>query len=131
MRSERLLPCYDLAGFDAILCRHALFHNTNSAVHAILRAVAGSRARWFVATTLRPLDDAIPSPFSSFVNADVDRGTDGRKMDFGGYRPVELEAPPFSLPPPVLWAPEVGSDGELVETAGRRQGLAVWSLPFS
>jgi len=64
------------------------------------------------------------------TNADSDRGTDGRKMDFGGYRPVELEAPPFSLPPPVLFTPELGPSGVVVTEEGRVQGLAVWSLPF-
>ena len=56
-----LLP----TGFDAILCRHALFHNTNAAVASILKAVHKSGAKYFVATTLRPIDDAIPSPMSN------------------------------------------------------------------
>jgi hypothetical protein len=51
-------------GFDAILCRHALFHNTNAAVRDILTAVQRSGAQYFVATTLRPIDDSVPSPES-------------------------------------------------------------------
>jgi len=49
----------------------------------------------------------------------------------GGYRPVELEAPPFGLPPPLSFAPELGLDGKLVQVEGRQQGLAVWALPFA
>lgn len=57
-------------------------------------------------------------------------GTDGRKLSLGGYRPVELEMPPFCLPPPLRWGPEVGYDGQLKQEYGRQRGLAVWSLPF-
>jgi hypothetical protein len=57
-------------------------------------------------------------------------GTDGRKLSLGGYRPVELEAPPFSLPAPLLFEPEMGPDGRLVQVDGRQQGLGVWALPF-
>ena len=118
-------------GFEAVLCRHALFHNTNDAVAAILRAVNASGAKWFVATTLRPLDDALPSRDSGVVNAATVLGTDGRRLAMGGYRPVELEAPPFGLPPPLHWAPERGADGALVQEQERQQGLAVWALPFA
>ena len=118
-------------GYEAVLCRHALFHNTNAAVSTILKAVHKSGANWFVATTLRPVDDAVPSPVSEIVNADAALGTDGRSLAMGGYRPVELEAPPFGLPPPLSFAPELGLDGELVQVEGRQQGLAVWALPFA
>ena len=118
-------------GFDLVLCRHALFHNTNEAIAAVLRAAQASGARWFAATTLRPLDPARPSPASALVNAAAELGTDGRRLAMGGYRPVELEAPPFGLPPPLAWAPEVGPGGSLVQEEGRQQGLAVWSLPFA
>ena len=67
---------------------------------------------------------------NQIVNVDVKRGTDGRSMSLGGYRPVELEATPFSLPPPVAWVPERDSEGELVQAEGRQQGIAVWSMPF-
>jgi len=117
-------------GFDAILCRHVLFHNTVEAVKEIIRSANASGAKWFIATTLRPIDEAFPSPLSKIVNVDVKRGTDGRSMSLGGYRPVELEAPPFSLPPPVAWVPERDSEGELVQAEGRQQGIAVWSMPF-
>ncbi len=64
------------------------------------------------------------------MNVDLLRGTDGRRLSLGGYRPVELEAPPFGLPPPLFWAPEFDANGKLVEVEGRQQGLAVWALPF-
>lgn len=41
--------------FDLIVCRHALFHNTNSAIRAILEAFNASGAAWLAATTLMPL----------------------------------------------------------------------------
>jgi hypothetical protein len=44
-----------------ILCRHALFHNTNSAVLSILQSISISGAKWFAATTLRPIDPFVPS----------------------------------------------------------------------
>lgn len=44
-----------------ILCRHALFHNTNRAVLDILKSVSESGASWFVATTLRPIDPFVPT----------------------------------------------------------------------
>jgi len=118
-------------GYEAVLCRHALFHNTNAAVTTILKTVHKSGAKWFVATTLRPIDEAVPSPLSDIVNADAALGTDGRSLAMGGYRPVELEAPPFGLPPPLSFAPELGLDGKLVQVEGRQQGLAVWALPFA
>lgn len=117
-------------GFDAVLCRHALFHNTIDSVRDILETVQRSGAKYFLATTLRPLDDSIPSPDSEIVNADMAIGTDGRKLSLGGYRPIELEAPPFSLPPPLLFEPEIGPDGLLVRVEGRQQGIGVWPLPF-
>lgn len=40
-------------GYDLILCRHALFHNTNEAIHSILRQFSTSGAQWLAATTLR------------------------------------------------------------------------------
>jgi hypothetical protein len=133
--------------FDAVLCRHALFHNSNDAVRAIVANVARSGARFFVATTLRSSSlpppassssssssssassfGALPAPPSTIVNSAARIGTDGRKLALGGYRPVELEAPPFSLPPPLLFHPEHGADGKPVVEEGRAQGLAVWAV---
>jgi hypothetical protein len=65
------------------------------------------------------------------VNADLTLGTDGRKLSMGGYRPVELEMPPFCLPPPIRWEPEVSGQGVLVQEYGRQRGLAVWALPLT
>jgi hypothetical protein len=64
-------------GYEAILCRHALFHNTVDAIKAILRAVSTSDAKWFLATTLRPIDDACPSPLS-----EVPRSRGGTVHDY-------------------------------------------------
>ena len=95
----------DGSSYDAILCRHALFHNTIDSIERILAAVRTSGAKFFIATTLRPIDDSRPPPPSGVVNADLRIGTDGRLMSLGGYRPVDLESPPFNLEPPLLWSP--------------------------
>ena len=71
---------------------------------------------------------ALPAPASEIINSAATIGTDGRRLSLGGYRPVELEAPPFSLPPPLLFHPEHDADGKPVVAEGRAQGLAVWAV---
>ena len=56
-------------------------------------------------------------------------------MALGGYRPVDLERPPFSLPPPALFEPleEGNQNSQQQSQEGQRkgvQGFGLWPLPF-
>ena len=90
--------CDLLPGGDAILCRNILTHLPNPAVQQALRQFQRSGARYLLATTFP--------------------GRPNREIATGEWRPVDLTAPPFSLPPPRLLLP----DGE----QGSRIG--VWKL---
>lgn len=70
------LPACDLA-----LCRDCLVHLNNDHVLSALRNVRRSGTRYLLATTFTERTE----------NADVPSG---------GWRPLNLERPPFSLPPP-------------------------------
>lgn len=132
-------------GPDMILCRHALFHNTNAAIRAIIeRFNASSTARFLAATTLKYFTPdtgdtaSAGDDLSSIADAPelhleaLNRdgvGTDGRLISLGGYRPVDLQAPPFSLPPPFAFQ----ADGTgIIRTHGgiHVHGLGIWRLPL-
>jgi hypothetical protein len=70
-----------LPASDLVLCRDCLIHLPNAHVVRFLHNVRASGARWLAATTM-PL------------------GGPNREIGIGEWRPVDLEAPPFELPPP-------------------------------
>ncbi|MBF0311341.1 MAG: methyltransferase domain-containing protein [Magnetococcales bacterium] len=89
-----------LPAVDAILCRHTLTHLPNELVLKALRNVKRSGARHLLATTYP--------------------GKENRDIAPGQWRPMDLTAPPFSLPAPRHLLP----DGE------SKNGcfLGIWSL---
>jgi hypothetical protein len=91
---------------DAILCRDCLIHFS---YRLIARALAGFRrsgARWLLATTYAGLP----------ANRDILSGQ---------WRPIDLELPPFHLPPPrhLILEKECSVDGFHL-----RRSLGVWDL---
>jgi len=91
---------------DAILCRDCLVHLATPLVKDALRNIAGSRIRFAILTTF--LGDR--------SNEDIETGD---------WRPLNLERPPFSLPPPLRVLVE-----ECPEENGayRDKALGVWTV---
>ncbi|MEO5364521.1 MAG: hypothetical protein H7838_12985 [Magnetococcus sp. DMHC-8] len=88
---------------DAVLCRHCLTHLPNDLVTQALEQFRCSGARYLLATT--------------YLN-----GTN-RAITPGDWRPVNLTAPPFSLPEPMLLLPDGAPDSTC--------HLGIWSLDRS
>ena len=93
--SETLPAC------DAILCRDCLTHLT-----------------W---TEAREALDRMRNSGSTYVIATTHGGRDNVKISCGGWYPMNLEAPPFALPPPLMMIDEglVGSNKALGGCPGR------------
>jgi SAM-dependent methyltransferase len=68
---------------DLILCRHCLTHLPNQLVQRALRQFKGSGSTWLMTTTFSGL-------------------TENRDTFTGGFRPLNLQLPPFQLPAPVM-----------------------------
>jgi hypothetical protein len=67
---------------DLILCRNVLVHFPDEDLGDAMRAIVDSGARWMLATTFIERTENLPI--------------------YGGHwRPLNLELPPISLPPPV------------------------------
>ena len=98
--STDLLP----AG-DALLCRDCLVHLPEAMIRASLRNIARSPIRYVIMTTF--LGDR--------ENADIETGN---------WRPLNLQRPPYSLPPPLEFLLE-GCMEE--EGAYADKALGVWS----
>lgn len=90
---------------DAVLCRDALVHMSLEQALAALENIRRSGARVLIATT-----------FPGRVNAEVATG---------GWRPLDLSAPPFDLGPPDELIDErcTEADGQYSD-----KGLGVWLL---
>ncbi|MBF0460175.1 MAG: hypothetical protein HQL87_02150 [Magnetococcales bacterium] len=83
---------------DAILCRNIFTHLPNAAVQSALRQFRRSESRYLLATT-----------FPQKENGDI---------QVGQWRPVDLTAAPFALPPPQRVVPD-GTHGA---------AIGVWKL---
>ena len=102
-------PQLDLAPHDLVLCRDLFFHLSNGKIQGALRNFKQSGSTWLLAThnahALGPNGDhAAWNARGSTVNARGETvvlppGWKGG-LDEGGYRPVNLRLPPFSLPAP-------------------------------
>ncbi len=92
---------------DFVLCREVLMHFPDEDVLAAISNLQRTRARWLLTTTF------------------VDRRSN-EAIELGAWRPLNLEAPPFDLPPPL----RVFDD---IPLADREQfldkRLALWELP--
>lgn len=91
---------------DAVLCRDLLVHLSYAEIGAVLRNFRRSGATWLLATTFtgeRPNQDTAA----------------------GGWRPLNLQRPPFSFPPPLYLLVE-----GCTEDGGRfaDKSLGVWRL---
>jgi hypothetical protein len=73
----------DLPDAELLLCRDCLVHFSFDDIGAALRNISRSRCRWLLATTFP----------DCATNEDIVTGD---------WRPVNLERPPFNLPPPQL-----------------------------
>jgi len=92
---------------DFVLCREVLMHFPDEDVLAAIANMKRTRARWLLTTSF------------------IDRRTN-EAIELGAWRPLNLEAPPFDLPPPLRMFPDI----PLVD---REQfldkRLALWELP--
>ena len=72
----------ELPRMDVILCRDGLVHFAFADVRAALRNFVRSGARWLLTTTF------------------VDPQRENTDIATGGWRPLNLQRPPFDFPPP-------------------------------
>jgi hypothetical protein len=91
-RFEKIDLIHDeLPKVDLILCRDCLFHFSHGHIWHALHNIKKSGSNLLLTTTN-------PSP------------TFNRKIVTGEYRKLNLQAPPFSLPPPILSVDEGHDD---------------------
>lgn len=90
---------------DAILCRDGLVHLSFADIAGALGNFAG-RARWLIATTFT----------AHAVNVDIETG---------GWRPLNLQRPPFNFPPPQGLVDEKRLDDS---GASMHKHLAAWDV---
>lgn len=108
---DRTFLCRDIAtdhlpAADVVLCRDCLVHLPLDDARAVIGNFARSGSKYLLATT--------------FI--DTDRNTD---VAVGGWRPLNLLRPPFSLPPSLA---EI--DERCLHSGGRYRGkrLGLWDL---
>jgi hypothetical protein len=92
-----------LPAVDVVLCRDLLTHLSNADAARALGAVAASGSRYLVTTTFPTVT----------VNTDILTGL---------FRPINLERPPFSLPPPL----RLEAEHSLATSPDR--SLGVWRI---
>ena len=97
---EDSLPVVDL-----VFCRDGMVHLPNRMVWDCLRNIIGSGSRYLMATT-----------FPDHANRDIAEG---------GWRPINLERPPFSFPPPLEFVFEnyTGDNGRFTD-----KGMGLWEI---
>jgi SAM-dependent methyltransferase len=97
----------ELPRMDVILCRDCLVHFAFADVQAALRNFQRSRAGWLLTTTF------------------VDRQRENVDIETGGWRPLNLQLPPFNFP-----APERMIDERCLHSGGIYvdKRLALWRL---
>lgn len=98
----------DLPHADAVLCRDALVHLSFSQALSALHNIERSGARFLVATTFP--------------------GRENKDIATGGWRPLDMSAPPFELGPPIVLI-----DEGCTESGGRYsdKSLGVWRIAAS
>lgn len=104
---KRQFRCLDLCGeplppVDVILCRDVFLHLSHDLIRAALRNIIATDARHLLASTY---------PDVTF-NPDIRTGLS---------RPVNLQRPPFSLPPPERLLPDPGVHVD-------RRALGLWDI---
>lgn len=91
---------------DLVFCRDCLGHLPHELALAALRNIQASGSRYLMATTFYAL------------NQNFERET-------GDWRPLNLQLPPYSLPPPLLIVPELESSERSI---GFDKSMGVWRL---
>jgi SAM-dependent methyltransferase len=94
----------ELPRMDAVLCRDCLVHLPNALVAQALRRLQASGATWLLVTTF-PAQAGNPD------------------IPLGLWRPVNLQAAPFHLPPPQMLLHEGNPDPRYAD-----KSLGVWRL---
>lgn len=91
---------------DMILCRDCLVHFSLETAVAAIHNIAASNSRWLLITT--------------FPSVKMNR-----QIKIGGWRPLNLELPPFSLPPPerIINERHCGGSGPYAD-----KSLGLWSI---
>lgn len=109
--ANRQFRCLDmtrdeLPRADLIICRDGLVHLSFTDARAAIRNFRRSRSRYLLATTF------------------VDRARNGN-VPTGGWRPLNLQAPPFDFPAPLALV-----DERCVHSGGiyRDKRLGLWEL---
>ena len=95
------IVCDDLPRADLVLCRECLMHLSDDEVVRAVRNLRRTGAEYLLATT-----------FEARENVDIPTG---------GWRPINLQAPPFGFPAPVEAIPDVPLDGD-----ARDKRLSLW-----
>ena len=95
------IVCDDLPRADLVLCRECLMHLSDDDVARAVRNLRRTGAEYLLATTFEARD-----------NVDIPTG---------GWRPINMQAPPFGFPPPVEAIPDVPLDGD-----ARDKRLSLW-----
>ena len=103
---------------DLIVMRDLLFHFPRERVLRVLRRVSHSGAKYLLTT--------------HFTHENNSRNNDlarryGDGLGHFSFWPINLEAKPFSLGPPLL---TIGMDGEYWSRDQRVRGMGLWSLPL-
>ena len=104
----------DLGGpYDLVLCRDTLFHLPLWDAVQALRNLQATDARYFLS------------------HYDEDLNTNWPDIPAGGWHMINLLAPPFKLPPPLLSVPEAGNEGDAGAMAhyGQSRKLGLWEFP--
>jgi hypothetical protein len=94
----------ELPRSDLVICRDCLVYLSFTDAQLALRNIKSSGARYLLATTFRARNR-------------------NHNMPTGAWRPINLERPPFSLPPPIRFIDEHCTEGN-----GRfaDKGLGLW-----
>lgn len=96
----------DLPAVDVVLCRDCLVHLSYKMVNAALHNIKKSGAKYLLTTTYPSEQENI-------------------NIVTGGWRPLNLEVAPFSLPRPISLIDELAFDGDGKNTG---KSLALWKL---
>jgi len=99
--------------YDLILCRDTLFHLPLWDAVAALRNLQATGSTYLLS------------------HYDEELNTNWPDIAAGGWHVINLLAPPFKLPPPLIAVAETGNEGDASATAhyGHSRKLGLWKLP--
>jgi len=105
-------------GFDVVVLREVLQHQTPGEMLEALRCVSSSGARWLLATNFPGWQLVRGEHSWRLRNRNLDAAAGLERLDDWRWHAYDLTDPPYSLPPP-LWA--FPDDGKV---------LGLWRLPL-